>query len=55
MQRVLEFIIIWLSIDIVLISTGWYATTTISQLCPKWWQRVVVDSVDPHSTLTSKN
>ncbi len=42
----LQLIIIWLSIDIVVIATGWYGVTTIKPKFPNWWKRVIAD-VEP--------
>jgi hypothetical protein len=38
--------VIWLSFDIVLLSTGWYASLIIKQFWPDWWQRLVVNTID---------
>jgi len=35
--------VIWLSIDIVTIATGWYAVTVIKPRWPAWWRRVVAN------------
>jgi|GEM_PF-6044156 len=43
MEWLLKLVVIWLSIDILIIATGWYFVTTIKPLCPGWWKRVVVD------------
>ena len=36
----LQLIIIWLSIDIVIIATGWYMVT-LKQYFPDWWEQVI--------------
>ena len=43
MEWLLSFSVIWLSIDIIVIATGWYLVSTIKPRCPEWWRRVVVD------------
>lgn len=42
----LQLIIIWLSVDIVVMATGWYGVTTIKPKFPHWWKRVIAD-VEP--------
>jgi hypothetical protein len=39
----LQLIVIWLSIDILVIATGWYAVTTIKPYFPNWWKRTIAD------------
>lgn len=46
MDWLFKFVLLWLSFDIVLVATGWYAVTTIKPLWPKWWERAVV-GVEP--------
>jgi len=43
MDWLFKFIIIWLSLDIVIIATGWYFVYTIRPVFPDWWRRVIVD------------
>lgn len=43
MNWLLEIITIWISLDIVLVATGWYAATTIKPIFPNWWKRVIAD------------
>ena len=43
MESVLDFIILWLSLDIIIVATGWYMVTTIKPRCPNWWRRTIVD------------
>ncbi len=40
----LQLIIIWLSIDIIIIATGWYMLT-LKQYFPDWWERVIACEV----------
>lgn len=42
----LEFIIIWLSIDIIIIATGWFTVGTIKTFFPNWWERVIASEAD---------
>ena len=42
----LQLIVIWLSLDILIIATGWYAVTTIKPYFPNWWKRTIAD-VEP--------
>jgi hypothetical protein len=34
---------IWISIDIVVIATYWYAATVIKVHFPNWWKQVICD------------
>ena len=47
MEWLLKGAILWLSIDLVVISTLWYLSLTISQLWPDWWRKVIVDTIEP--------
>jgi hypothetical protein len=47
MDWFLRVVVFWLSIDTLVIASGWYATTTIKPICPKWWRRIVADEVEP--------
>ena len=38
-----DFLVIWLSMDILIFATAWYASTVIPPRWPDWWRRVVVD------------
>lgn len=42
----LEFIVIWLCIDLVVLATGWYAVTTLKRYFPDWWQRAIAYEVE---------
>ena len=46
MDWLLKLALVWLSIDIVIIASVWYAVATIRPLYPGWWRRVIVDD-DP--------
>ena len=46
MEWVLKFTVIWLSIDILIFATSWYAITIIKPRWPNWWKQVIVD-VEP--------
>lgn len=39
----LKFLITWLSIDVVVIATGWYANNVVRVYFPNWWKRVICD------------
>lgn len=43
MNWLLKLGVIYLSLDVVIIATAWYAATIIKERWPDWWQRVVVD------------
>ena len=46
----LQFLLIWLSVDIVVIATGWYSVTTLKPNFPNWWKRVIAD-MEPNYAL----
>ena len=52
MDWLLKLIVIWFSIDVVIIATGWYAVNVIKPHFPNWWRRVIVD-VEPKIWLAS--
>jgi len=52
MDWLLKFVVLWLSIDVVIIATAWYAATLIKPQWPNWWRRVVVDE-DPTNRVVS--
>ena len=43
----LKLIVIWLSIDALIIAAAWYAVAVIKPRYPAWWKQVVVDD-DPN-------
>jgi hypothetical protein len=43
MDWLLRIIVVWLSIDIVIFATVWYAVVTIKPYYPNWWRQMVVD------------
>jgi hypothetical protein len=45
MEWLLKGAILWLSIDLVVISTLWYLSLTLNQLWPDWWKKVIVDTI----------
>jgi hypothetical protein len=54
MNWLLNFLIIWVSIDIVVIATDWYAESVIRTQFPNWWKRVICDDLpDTGSELDS--
>ncbi len=48
MDWVLKFAVLWLSIDIIIFASSWYAITVIKPRSPDWWRRVIVD-IDPEA------
>jgi len=47
MDWLINLLVIWLSFDIVVVATAWYASVTIAPRYPHWWRRVIVD-VEPN-------
>jgi hypothetical protein len=45
MEWFLKVVILWLSFDLILISTFWYLTVTVKPLWPAWWKAVIVDDL----------
>ncbi len=41
----LKFLITWLSIDVVVIATGWYINTVARVYFPNWWKQVICDDL----------
>lgn len=39
----LKFLVIWTSIDVLVIATGWYARSVIKAQFPIWWKRAICD------------
>lgn len=37
--------IVWLSLDVLIIAAGWYAVAIIKPHWPDWWRRVVADEM----------
>jgi hypothetical protein len=35
--------VIWLSLDVLILASVWYATSTVQPLFPGWWKAVVCD------------
>ena len=54
MDWLLKLIVIWLSIDILIVASVWYAVSTIRPLYPNWWRRVIVDD-DPELRRVGKH
>lgn len=42
-----KIVTIWLSIDIIVITTFWYLSITIPRFWPTWWREVVVGALEP--------
>jgi len=51
MSWLLQLIVIGLSIEILIMATGWYAVTTIKPYFPNWWKRTIAD-VEPEMVET---
>ncbi|NJN93165.1 MAG: hypothetical protein HC875_03265 [Anaerolineales bacterium] len=49
----LQFIIIWLSIDLIIIATGWYIAT-LKAYFPNWWEQVIACEVEPDLDLEAE-
>lgn len=49
----LQLIIVWLSIDLIVLVTGWYVTT-LKQYFPNWWERVIACEVEPEFDLEAE-
>lgn len=46
MEQLMTFVlIVWLSLDGLIIATGWFAVATIKPRWPEWWRRVVADEL----------
>lgn len=43
MASLLNIIILWLSLDIIILATAWYLVTTIKPRYPNWWRQMIVD------------
>jgi hypothetical protein len=54
MDELLKLVVIWLSIDVLIISTGWYAVKVIRPLSPNWWRQVIADN-EPENGYTFSN
>jgi hypothetical protein len=54
MDELLKLVVIWLSIDVLIISTGWYAVKVIRPLSPNWWRQVIADN-EPENGYTISN
>ena len=42
-ELVIQFLVIWVAIDIVIIASGWYLVNVVKPRYPGWWRRMVVD------------
>ena len=43
MNLLLRFLVVWFSIDVVVIATGWYFVRVINRQFPNWCKRVICD------------
>jgi hypothetical protein len=46
MDWIFKLIVLWLSFDIVMVSTSWYIKSIIEPRWPEWWERAIV-GVEP--------
>ncbi len=46
MEWWLKLILIWLSLDVLLVATGWFLITTIKPRYSRWWQRNIADEYE---------
>jgi hypothetical protein len=44
MDWLFKLVVIWLSLDVLIIATGWYAVKAIKPLFPNWWKEVIADN-----------
>ena len=44
MEWIVKLAVIWLSLDILIIATAWYASTVIRPYFSNWWRQVVIDN-----------
>ena len=44
MHLFVNVVVIWLSLSVFVVATGWYVATLIKEYWPDWWRRVVVDT-----------
>ena len=43
MVLILKVVVSWLSLDVLILASVWYATSTVQPLFPGWWKAVVCD------------
>ena len=43
MELLTKIIVNWLLLDVLIIATIWYTTSTIQPLCPSWWKAHICD------------
>lgn len=46
MDWLLKVVTIWLSIDVMVITTFWYLSLIIPKRWPIWWREFIVDTVE---------
>jgi hypothetical protein len=42
MEWFLKLVVIWVSIDVVIIATAWYIVSVIKPHFPNWWRQTIV-------------
>jgi hypothetical protein len=47
MNWLLRLVVIWFSLDVVIMATGWYAKSIVKVQFPNWWRRVICDLLHP--------
>lgn len=47
MEWIVKLVVLWVSFDIVTISTAWYVGSIVQARWPQWWERVII-GVEPH-------
>jgi hypothetical protein len=47
----LKLMAVWLSVDILVVATSWYAVNTIKKYFPDWWEREIACEVDANFNL----
>jgi len=48
LEATTKLILLWLSVDIIIIATGWYLVTVIEPCYPEWWRRYIIDEMPSH-------
>jgi len=43
MALLIKIAALWLSFDIVVIATVWYASRTLPALWPEWWKQKIIN------------
>lgn len=54
MDWLLKIVVLWLSFDILVMATSWYAVVALKPLFPNWWSRIVAAEIEPEFRVTKK-